>query len=306
LDVLLGNHKNESKVFDSRPLNSCSFLNPESFFQKSDNFMAYFYLYRGKLKQKTLARIAQDTSKKLDEKINQLAQSKANEVELWNKFREEDSSKKDTKSVLEEQKAKIEALEQEKYFLFQELVSSAEQRPRASSYTFAIDDEPLEKVNEALVEENKELKMHIEELNKRILDMEEEDFKKTAELKLNQRLLSSSKSMTITENDGNSSPYKVAPEDICRKLVEKQLENEELKERVKKYDFAYKYLEKQLSSARSFADMFSSSNTSNFDIANKLVNTLTEQIADKDQEIIDLKSQIATMHKDQRSMIDDR
>ena len=74
-----------------------------------------------------------------------------------------------------------------------------------------------------------------------------------------------------------------------------------LKERVKKYDFAYKYLEKQLNSARSFADMFSPGSTSNFDIANKLVNTLTVQIADKDQEIIDLKSQLEQAAADIRA-----
>lgn len=193
---------------------------------KSDNFMAYFYLYRGKLKQRVLVRIAQDTAKKLDDKSSQLLQSKAKEVELLNKFREEDTNRQDTKSSASEQNAKIEALEQERYFLFQDLVQTNEMRSRTSSYKFAVEEESLQKINETLTEENKELSMHIEELNKRIYDLEEEDFRKTAEIRLNKKLLNTSKSMTISEIDGSLSPSKVAPADICRKLVETQHENE--------------------------------------------------------------------------------
>lgn len=195
--------------------------------RKADNFMAYFYLYRGKLRQRILAKIAQDNQKKLDDKNVQLTQSKANEVELLNKIREENSGQLNIKSSLTDQMAKIEALEQEKYFLFQELVNNTEKRPRTSSYNFVVEEQPLEKINERLIEENKEMSMHIEELNKRVYDLEEEDMRKTSEIRLNKKLLNSSKSMTIGDVDGGASPMRVAPADVCRKLVETQHENEE-------------------------------------------------------------------------------
>lgn len=70
-----------------------------------------------------------------------------------------------------------------------------------------------------------------------------------------------------------------------------------LKEKLKRYDFAYKYLERQLNSARSFSDFFTtqSVSSSNLDIANKIVNTLTLQVAEKDQEIIELKSELEAL-----------
>ena len=71
-----------------------------------------------------------------------------------------------------------------------------------------------------------------------------------------------------------------------------------LREMVKKYDFAYKYLQKQVNSEKSISDMFASGSKGNFDIANKLVNTLTMQVADKDQEIARLKDEINQLKLD--------
>lgn len=214
------------EVFDNRPLNTVTYITPEHLFSKADNFMAYFYLYRSKLKHKTLLKISLDKVKKFDEKQAHLLQSKAKEVEYLSRLREEDSGHQELKKELENQRLKIEALNQERLFLFNELVHNVSSRSRANSNNFAIQEEPLEKQNELLIEENKDLKMHIEELNSRILDLEEEDLRKTSELKLNKRLLNHSKSINMTENE-SSLTSKILPADVCRKLVETQHENEE-------------------------------------------------------------------------------
>lgn len=188
--------------------------------------MAYFYLYRAKLKHKTLLKIALDKVKKLEDKQAQLLASKAKEVEYLSRLREEDSGHQDLRRELDTQRTTIEALQQERLFLFNELVCSVGNRSRTNSNNFAIQAEPIEKLYEELQEENKDLKMHIEELNSRILDLEEEDQRKTAELRLNKRLLNNSKSTALSEAE-KASTNAVLPADVCKKLVETQHENEE-------------------------------------------------------------------------------
>ena len=72
-----------------------------------------------------------------------------------------------------------------------------------------------------------------------------------------------------------------------------------LKERLKKYDFVYKYLQKQLNAAKSLTDVFSQGNNqANLEMANKLVNTLTMQLSEREQQIIDLKAEVQKLTLD--------
>lgn len=145
--------------------------------------MAYFYLYRAKLKHKSLLKIGVDRDKKLEERSALLAQTKAREVEYLNKFKADVSELENVKKSAEALKVTVESLQQERYFLLQELIANASERPRTSSATFVSQDDGLEVEVDKLKEENLDLRNQIEELTRRAQFSEEEDMKKLAEIK---------------------------------------------------------------------------------------------------------------------------
>jgi hypothetical protein len=214
-----------NKVFDpNRNLHNWSYRSPESLITADDNFMTYFYLYRAKLKHKMLLRLAYDKEKKLEDKQAQAALSRAREAEALGKLREENSEIDEIKKEFLNLKDVVKALEQERYFLLQELAVAGSERPRTSSApTFTLQEEVIDADREAQADIIRDLELEVEDLKRKIIDMEDDGLKKAAEVKVARRMLEEAK-----RELNDTSPLDVTMQtEVHVKLVQIQLENEE-------------------------------------------------------------------------------
>ena len=192
----------------------------------SDNFMANFYLYRGKIKQRQLVRVGLDREKKLEDKNALLHQSKSREVDYMKQIKKENSEYEELKSNSNKYKMDSEALQQERFFLLQELISMSENRPRRSSTTFENPQENMEIENEKLKDQNFELSNELESMKRKIMDLEDSDFKKSAEIKLVRKMLQKSVQEKEDNSMGNAMDITMQT-DTYVKLEAIQSENEE-------------------------------------------------------------------------------
>ena len=209
-----------------KPLNYSTFLTPESLIKSSDNFMVYFYLYRSKIKQRSLVRIGVDREKKLEDKSLLIQQLKAREVDYVNQIKRENSEFEEIKTHSHKFRLANEALEQEKFFLLQEMIALAERRPRKNSATFVSQQEAAESENEALRAVNAELQSEVDALRRRTTDLEDVEFKQAAEIKLVRRLLN----RAVEERDDSAfqNPMDITMQtDALVKASNMQSENEE-------------------------------------------------------------------------------
>lgn len=214
-----------TQVFDPvRHLHDCSYMSPDALINSDDNFMTYFYLYRGKLKHKMLLRLAYDKEKKLEDKLAQAAQSRAREAEVLGKLREENSEVDEIKKEFMNLKDVVKALEQERYFLLQELAAAGTDRPRTSSApTFTLQEEAIDADREAQALQIKDLEMEIDDLKRKIIDLEDDGIQKAAEVKVARRMLEQAR-----RELNDTSPLDVTMQtEVHVKLVRTQLENEE-------------------------------------------------------------------------------
>jgi len=213
-------------VFDVNPLNYSTYLTPESLIKASDNFMAYFYLYRGKIKQRSLARIGLDREKKLEDRNALIQQLKTREVDYLSQIKRENNEFEEMKTHSNKYKLANEALEQEKFFLLQEMIAMAEQKPRKNSATFVSPQDATESDNETLRSINAELQLEVDALKRRITDLEDVEFKQVAEIRVVRKLLN--KAVEERDDSMYQNPMDITMQtDALVKASNLQSENEE-------------------------------------------------------------------------------